>query len=65
MGSAAYEIVRPPLVGETLVCRGRVSDVKQKETPKGTMTFATLEATFTDASGETVVVERLTFIERP
>jgi hypothetical protein len=29
------------------------------------MTFATLEATFTDASGETVVVERLTFIERP
>ena len=65
MGSAAYEIVRPPLVGETLVCRGRVSDVKQKETPAGIMTFATLEATFTDASGETVVVERLTFIERP
>ena len=65
MGSAAYEIVRPPLVGETLVCRGRVSDVKVKDTPKGAMTFATLEATFTDASGETVVVERLTFIERP
>jgi hypothetical protein len=65
MGSAAYEIERPPLVGETLVCRGRVSDVKVKETPKGTMTFATLEATFTDASGVLVVTERLTFIERP
>jgi hypothetical protein len=65
MGSAAYEIERRPLVGETLVCRGRVSEVKVKETPKGTMTFATLEATFTDASGAVVVVERLTFIERP
>ncbi|HET9773262.1 MAG TPA: MaoC family dehydratase N-terminal domain-containing protein [Acidimicrobiia bacterium] len=65
MGSAAYEIARPPLVGETLVCRGRVADVKRKETPKGTMTFATLEATFTDSSGAVVVTERLTFIERP
>jgi hypothetical protein len=65
MGSAAYEIERPPLVGETLVCRGRVADVRVKETPKGTMTFATLEATFTDASGAVVVTERLTFIERP
>lgn len=65
MGSASYEIARPPLVGETLVCRGRVSDVKVKETPKGSMTFATLEATFTDSSGAVVVTERLTFIERP
>jgi hydroxyacyl-ACP dehydratase HTD2-like protein with hotdog domain len=65
MGSAAYEIERPPLVGESLVCRGRVSDVKVKETPKGTMTFATLEAVFTDSSGAVVVTERLTFIERP
>jgi hypothetical protein len=65
MGSAAYEIERPPLVGETLVCRGRVADVKVKETPKGDMTFATLEATFADASGTVIVTERLTFIERP
>lgn len=65
MGSAAYEIERPPRVGETLVCRGQVSDVKVKETPKGSMTFATLEATFTDSSGALVVTERLTFIERP
>jgi hydroxyacyl-ACP dehydratase HTD2-like protein with hotdog domain len=64
MGSAAYEIERPPLVGETLVCHGRVSAVKVKETPKGTMTFATLEATFTDAGGTVIVTERLTFIER-
>jgi hypothetical protein len=65
MGSAAYEIERPPLVGEILVCRGRVSDVKVKDTPKGNMTFATLEATFTDAGGAVIVTERLTFIERP
>ena len=65
MGSANYEIERSPLVGETLVCRGRVADVKVKETPKGNMTFATLEATFTDSSGAVVVTERLTFIERP
>lgn len=65
MGSAAYEIERAPLVGETLVCRGRVADVKVKETPKGSMTFATLEATFSDSSGAVVVTERLTFIERP
>ena len=65
MGSAAYEIERPPLVGETLECRGPVADVRVKETPKGNMTFATLEATFTDASGAVVVTERLTFIERP
>jgi len=65
MGSAAYEIERAPLVGESLVCRGRVADVKVKETPKGTMTLATLEAAFTDSSGAVVVTERLTFIERP
>ena len=65
MGSAAYEIERAPLVGETLVCRGRVADVKVKETPKGNMTFVTLQATFTDASGAAIVTERLTFIERP
>ena len=65
MGGAAYEIERSPLVGETLVCRGRVADVRVKETPKGNMTFATLEATFTDASGTVIVTEKLTFIERP
>lgn len=65
MGAAAYEIARPPVVGETLTCQGRVSDVRTKETPGGTMTFATLEATFTDAQGRLVAVERLTFIERP
>lgn len=65
MGNAAYEIERLPLVGESLVCRGRVSDVKVKETPKGNLTFATLEAVFTDSSGAVVVTERLTFIERP
>ena len=65
MGSAFYEIERAPLVGETLVCRGRATDVKVKETPKGNMTFATLEATFTDSSGAVIVTERLTFIERP
>jgi hypothetical protein len=42
-----------------------VADVKQKETPKGVMTFATLEATFSDAAGAVIVTERLTFIERP
>ncbi len=65
MGGAAYDIERSPLVGEVLICRGRVTDVKVKETPKGAMTFATLEATFTDSSGAVVVTERLTFIERP
>ena len=65
MGSAAYEIVRPPVVGESLTVRGKVVDVQKKETPKGTMTFATLEATFADAAGAVIVTERLTFIERP
>jgi hypothetical protein len=65
MGSAAYEFNRLPLVGERLTCKGRVSAVDQKETPKGPMTFVTLEATFTDGDGEMVAVERLTFIERP
>lgn len=65
MGSAAYEITRPPMVGETLTVRGKVVDVTKKETSKGTMTFVTLEAVFADAAGGVVVVERLTFIERP
>ena len=65
MGSAAYDIVRPPVVGETLICQGRVADIKQKETPKGVMTFCTLEATFTDSAGAVLITERLTFIERP
>ena len=69
------ELTRPEIEGlrwttrdqwhATLRFLGRVSDVKVKETPKGNMTFATLEATFTDASGAVVVTERLTFIERP
>jgi hypothetical protein len=65
MGSAGYEFTRLPLVGETLICHGSVTEVKVRETPKGTMTFATLEARFTDSGGELVAVERLTFIERP
>lgn len=65
MGSAAYEIVRPPVVGETLVCQGKVAGVRKKDTPGGPMTFCTLEATFTDAAGAVIIVERLTFIERP
>jgi hypothetical protein len=65
MGSASYEIARLPLVGETLRCTGRVSDVTTKEGKGGsTMNFITLENTFRDQAGEPVVVERLTFIER-
>ena len=64
MASAEYDIRRLPKVGEVLTCTGEVSDVTKKETPKGPMTFATLEATFTDAEGAVVAVERLTFLER-
>ena len=64
MASAEYDIVRPPRVGEVLTCTGLVTDVTSKDGPKGPMTFATLEATFTDAEGGVVAVERLTFLER-
>lgn len=65
MGSARYDLKRLPRVGEKLLCRGAVEDVVATETPKGTRTSATLMMTYSDAAGQTVLVERLTFIERP
>ena len=64
MASAEYDIARAPRVGEVLTCTGQVTDVTRKETAKGPMTFATLEATFTDIDGALVAIERLTFLER-
>jgi hypothetical protein len=65
MGGARYTFRRLPLVGETLVCRGKATDLTTKETPRGPMEFLTIEMTYTDAAGDTVAVEELTFIERP
>jgi hypothetical protein len=65
LGAAHYEMKRLPLLGEKLVCRGAVEDLVVKETPKGARTSATLKLTYSDSTGQPVIVERLTFIERP
>ncbi len=65
MGAAHYDVKRLPLVGERLLCRGVVEDVVVTETSKGTRTSATLALTYSDSAGQPVIIERLTFIERP
>ncbi|UHQ98886.1 MaoC family dehydratase N-terminal domain-containing protein (plasmid) [Natrinema zhouii] len=63
-GEQEYEYSRPVTVGDTLDGTTELVDVYQKPGTDGTLTFAVLETTYTDADGEVVVIERRTRIER-
>jgi len=64
-GEAAWEYVRPLVVGDELCGRTRVVDVKTREGSRGgTMTLVTMETEFVDAAGEVALRKRDTLIER-
>ncbi|MGI9576774.1 MAG: FAS1-like dehydratase domain-containing protein [Microthrixaceae bacterium] len=63
-GEEAFEIKRPPKVGETLTGTGRITDVYERETSSAVMEFYVREVDWRDAEGEPVVTERFTLIVR-
>jgi hydroxyacyl-ACP dehydratase HTD2-like protein with hotdog domain len=63
-GEQAFEIHRPPRVGETLTGRGRIADVYEKDTSSATMEFYVREMVWHDEDDQPVVTERFTMIVR-
>ncbi|RNL62775.1 hypothetical protein EFK50_13590 [Nocardioides marmoriginsengisoli] len=65
-GTQTYKYGRTPTAGETLTGRRQVIDVKTKTSRSGgEMTFVTVQTTFTDEHGTTVLVEQMSMIEQP
>lgn len=63
-GEQAFEISRPPEVGETLTGTGRISEVYERRTSSAVMEFYVREMDWRDADGDPVVTERFTLIVR-
>ena len=63
-GEQAFDITRPPKVGETLTGTGRISEVYERETSSAVMEFYVREMDWHDAAGDPVVTERFTVIVR-
>lgn len=53
-GEQEFEHYRPIRPGDTLLCRGRISDVYEKSGKSGPMAFVVRETTVTDADNEVV-----------
>lgn len=65
LGEIEYVVERPPRLGERITVSRTIVDTFQKEGRSGATSFAVLEVTFRDEAGETIFVQRVTFIERP
>ena len=63
-GEEAFEITRPPRVGETLTGTSRIADVYERESGAAIMEFYVREMDWRDAAGDPVVIERFTLIVR-
>ena len=63
-GEQAFDITRPPRVGETLTGTGRIADVYERETSSAVMEFYVREMDWRDSDGAPVVTERFTLIVR-
>lgn len=63
-GEQAFDINRPPKVGETLTGSGRISEVYERETSSAVMEFYVRETDWRDTVGDPVVTERFTLIVR-
>ena len=63
-GEQAFEITRPPRVGEMHTGTGRISDVYERETSSAVMEFYVRETDWRDSDGEPVVTDRFTLIVR-
>ena len=53
-GEQEFEHYKPIRPGDTLLCRGRISDVYEKSGKSGPMAFVVRETTITDADNEVV-----------
>jgi len=63
-GEQAFDVHRPPRIGETLTGTARISEVYEKDTSSATMEFYVREVAWADAAGEPVVTETFTMIVR-
>lgn len=63
-GEQAFDITRPPRVGETLTGTGRISEVSERHTDTAVMEFYVREFDWRDAMDEPVVTDRFTLIVR-
>jgi acyl dehydratase len=53
-GEQEFEHLKPIRPGDTLLCRGRISDIYEKSGKSGPMAFVVRETTITDADNEVV-----------
>jgi acyl dehydratase len=53
-GEQEFEHYKPIRPGDTLLCRGRISDLYEKSGKSGPMAFVVRETTITDADNEVV-----------
>jgi acyl dehydratase len=65
VGGSEWEYHAPFLVGDRLTGRRVVTDVREKEGARGTMTILTLQTRFHRVDGQLAVVQRDTVIELP
>ena len=63
-GEQEFEYRRPVVAGERLTSEGKVVDLYSKQSGERTMTFLVTETTWTDESGEVVLVSRMNLIHR-
>ncbi|HVM95238.1 MAG TPA: MaoC family dehydratase N-terminal domain-containing protein [Candidatus Acidoferrales bacterium] len=63
-GEQEFEYLAPVHAGDVLTGTTRVSDVYEKQGSRGgTMTFGTIETTYTNQHGEEVMISRSTLVE--
>jgi acyl dehydratase len=62
-GEQEYEFKRPLFVGDSLTGTTTLTDVYQRETDGGTLTFAVLTTEYRTDNGDLVLTERRTAIE--
>ena len=64
-GEQEFEQWKPIRPGDTLLCRGRISDIYEKSGKSGPMAFVVRETTITDADNEVVArVRGITVVRR-
>jgi acyl dehydratase len=63
-GEEEYEYFKPILAGDTLTCKGKISEAYEKAGKRGgTMTFVVFEFVFHNQRGEKVLINRRTLIQ--
>ena len=64
-GEQEFEYLAPIHAGDTLTATSRISDVYERETSKGVMSFVAFENRYVNQDGETVAISRMILLEPP